>query len=379
MKHAFATWVYSAGVFVCIVTGAQAATYRMVDLEALTGTGESWAYDVNDAGQAVGAFYTGGYSHPCIWQNGSVSYINTMPYAYDGVAYGINNNGLVVGNSGFAWLWQNNAISVVQDTYHARQLAGPCSTNDDGQVAGQFYTGSSVPYTEPPGVPVTHACVWQNGSVLDLGTLNPDQYYARSEALSNNDNGQVVGWSDAVNGGFHACLWQDGSITDLGFLPGGNGSSQANAINDLGQVVGMSYADRGGSHAFTWYDGTMTDLGAGYSAQDINDDGDIVGTNPQGHACLWQNGSPTDLGVLPGSDVSVAYSINAKGEIVGYSYNYNQGNHHRATLWEPVPEPTSALAVLCGIGGLIAVVRTNKWPAAQPNARSKRDNHKAQA
>jgi probable HAF family extracellular repeat protein len=69
----------------------------------------------------------------------------------------------------------------------------------------------------------------------------------------------------------------------------------------------------------------------------INNAGQIVGeSDPQGdattYAVLWQNGTMTNLGTLPGDFMSVAYDINAQGQVVGSSCTAD-GNC-RAFLWD---------------------------------------------
>jgi probable HAF family extracellular repeat protein len=54
-----------------------------------------------------------------------------------------------------------------------------------------------------------------------------------------NDNGQIVGWSEAADGAPHAFSYSGGVMTDLGTLPGMT-ISEALGINDRGQVVGYS-------------------------------------------------------------------------------------------------------------------------------------------
>ncbi len=79
-------------------------------------------------------------------------------------------------------------------------------------------------------------------------------------------------------------------MTDLGTLaPGFSASSEAYALNSLGVIIGTSDARAGTAwtrHAFIYKDGVMTDLApylakvglTGISiAEDINDNGDIVG------------------------------------------------------------------------------------------------------
>ena len=86
--------------------------------------------------------------------------------------------------------------------------------------------------------------------MTDLGTLGG----TRSVAVAINDRGQVVGWSETPAGVTHAVLWEAGSMTDLGAPTGG--WSQASGINARGQIVGGL-----GDHAAIWEAGKVTDLG----------------------------------------------------------------------------------------------------------------------
>jgi probable HAF family extracellular repeat protein len=84
---------------------------------------------------------------------------------------------------------------------------------------------------------------------------------------------------------------------------------------------------------------SITDLGTlpgGYEsiAYGINNRGQVVGysTTASGeyHAFLWEDGEMTDLGTLGGA-YSVAYGINSRGQVVGYSASASGENH--AVLW----------------------------------------------
>lgn len=96
--------------------------------------------------------------------------------------------------------------------------------------------------------------------------------------------------------------------------------------------------------------GNRFNLGAG-DAMDINSMGQIVGSiNNQ--AVMWDaNGSITYLPMLDGYLYSSAAAINDNGWIAGTAW-YNGQPTEMAVLWEPVPEPSSILALFCGIGGI---------------------------
>jgi probable HAF family extracellular repeat protein len=202
-------------------------------------------------------------------------------------------------------------------------LDGACCSfvagiNERGDVVGSSETG---PRIVPPGSRFpqvfSHAVVWRDGKIIDLGTLGGDG----SEGTGINDRGEVTGNSGTANGQAHAFLWRKGEMIDLGTL--GGTASFASGINDRGEVVGSSsLAGDTAEHAFVWRDGTMTDLGSlggGLShASAINHFGVITGTDltvPGGFIApvRWVNGVE-----VPMSDQQIdPFAINDRGQIVG--------------------------------------------------------------
>ena len=189
------------------------------------------------------------------------------------------------------------------------------SINDNGQiVGGAEYLSSSGSYKQAVLFDATG-----EGNNIALGTLGGDD----SRALSINNTGQIVGYSEISPGGEHAVLFDptgQGNNIDLGTL--GDHRSRAYCINDLGQIVGYARNSWSDSRA-TLFDptgqGNNLDLGPAW-AWHINNRGQIVGHYDNGYqrrAMLFdQTGDGNNIDLGPGS----AQCINEKGQIVGYSY-----------------------------------------------------------
>ena len=126
-------------------------------------------------------------------------------------------------------------------------------------------SGKVVGASDLAGDYITHAFLWDRGSLKDLGTLGG----YNSQALWINDGGDVVGVSDLTGSQTHdAVLWKNGVMTDLGNL---GVSSFAYAINSGGQVIGHSKINDGTFRAFLWEKSKpMVDLNTlVYPASDI--------------------------------------------------------------------------------------------------------------
>jgi probable HAF family extracellular repeat protein len=203
----------------------------LTDLGALPGVNFSRALWINARGLIVGGSANGlidpltdqPAQHVVLWNDGDIFDLGTLG-GNQSLAIVISNRGQVVGAA-------LNAVPESPDFCLAALLpAFACATQ-------------------------TRAFLWQNGVMQDLGTLGgPDAL-----ALLVNERGQVAGISYTsstpdLNTGIpplHPFLWENGGMVDLGTLGGAIGLG--NALNNRGQVVGfMDLAGDATSHPFLW-------------------------------------------------------------------------------------------------------------------------------
>jgi probable HAF family extracellular repeat protein len=264
----------------------------------------------------------------------------------------INNRGQVVGqsrtatNRNRAFLWEDGVmldLGVLNNVGAGSSSA--IGINSRGQVVGSASTAF-----DGPSFGLAHAFVWEDGVMLDLGTL-PGTTFSTSSASAINNRGWIVGTARDEAGANRPVIWRDGVISDLGTLPGG-ATGSATGINNRGQIVGLSQGADGLTHAVLWDDGDIIDLSppgailAGAGA--INARGDVVGffalPGVLGRATVWEDLIPFNLGTLPGDNFSQASGINNGGTIVGRSQGPGVGS--RAVLFDPtggLPTPLSPL------------------------------------
>jgi len=113
----------------------------------------------------------------------------------------------------------------------------------------------------------------------------------------------------------------------------------ATAINEAGQIAGFGDKADGTWGVFRWQAGVLTALpgiGGSYSyAPSINANGDMAGwsylaDNSTYHAALWTGTTVTHVGTLPGDAGSYATDLNDHGQVVGVSW----GAINRAFIWQ---------------------------------------------
>ena len=294
----------------------------LTDLGALPGGNRSYAFMSNARGDIDGESQNGlidpatGYPevHSVRWSNGQILDLGTFGGTQSTPA-GINNRGQIVG-------WALNDIP-------------------DPLSVGFWGVGLQDGH---PGTTQTRAFVWQDGVLTDLGTLGgPD-----AKAYGINQRGQIVGNSyidsniNATTGipTVHPFLWDNGKMIDLGSL--GGTISWAWWVNDSGQVLALSNLPGDQTHlGFVWERGVMTELSLGGTLGNPiwnNNAGDVVGWSTLSgsslpyHAYIWSHGQINDIGTLPGTDCAFPFAINAGKQVVGESGL--SCSNTRAFLWE---------------------------------------------
>lgn len=258
-----------------------------------------------------------------LWEGGNTTLIPSQIEGYPILfPANINAQGQVVGFAktlddnirGRAFVFHNGKFETLLGLGGKDDAAW--AINASGQIVGISETTEKT----------SHACLWENGKVKDLGTLPKGRF---STAHSINSQGWAVGVGDiSPKGARHAILWKNGRVIDLGIYPGGT-LSHARAINDKGEIVGWVDTSEVEIEAAVWRNGKLKKLDSlgnePSSAWDINNLGQIVGTSADPkkkmHACLWENDKPFDLNALIPADsawrLRYAYRINDQGQIIG--------------------------------------------------------------
>jgi len=239
-------------VIILVAQGsAFAGDWNLIDLGTLGGSG-SFGAAINNLGEVVGLSRLSGDadSHAFFYSGGvmrDIAPINSG--SLRGTEYGLNDNSQVV----------------------------------SGVMAGSMYY---------PAIYNT-----RTGLTTTLGSFGGNYYNFTGEAAAINNFGVAVGSSYLTPAITHAFVYRNGAMTDLGAL---NGSySAAEAINNSGMIAGSSYG-----RAVVWINNSILDISQGVQsdARGINDSGAVVGErlNPHGYdeAFVWSGGNFQSLGTL---------------------------------------------------------------------------------
>ena len=275
-----------------------------------------------------------------------VTDLGVLPNKEESVPAAINGQGLVAGTSSAdtsgeaAFRYNPNQPAPMEDIGLSNRgvISRGFGINNTGVVVGD----SAFIASHTAASPVRHATLFGDGSRIDLGTL-PKYTYSRANSI--NGFNQVVGFSGPAldTPKSRAFFWSKSTgMIDLGTL--GGAYAQAFAINDSGFITGNSQlrgTDSQAIHAFL----SPSPLGAGaIGMRDlgtlggpfsygmaINAKNHVVGysatnkVDSRVHAFWFDGTGMKDLGSLaPNSskleDQSVALGVNSADRVVGYTY-----------------------------------------------------------
>ncbi len=239
-------------------------------LPLLPGGNNSQAYGLNNRGQVIGFAENGVFDSTCsstpfqvqrfnavMWErSGKIRQLSPLAGDTVSFAFGINDNGQAVGGSGLcanttlpptnpsaphAVLWERDGTPRdLGNLGGAQNLASAVNNRGDVDGAAQVSGGD------------VHAFLWtEQTGMQDLGTLPGDFLSVAPCCRTVNDNRQVVGFSIGSNGP-RAFLWENGTMTDLNDLASGSSLYLifAQAINARGQITGIGVTATGELHAF---------------------------------------------------------------------------------------------------------------------------------
>lgn len=295
-----------------------------------------WANGINDNGLVVGDSSRiaaefdeneNGQYQGFVWDTNTnqVTTFGAPTYGQESGASAINNQGLVAGAMGTsgaagtyrAMVWNNGVFS------DAINPANPAITsadeiNSQGYIAGQYHDaqGSKVFYKNHVLGSMVYTYSYANYSELDVEDLNDQGLVALAADNDCDQNG-----CDRVG-----LIWDpvNGQAVVIESTPGWAWGSSASGLNNLGQVVGQ-----------------------GMNSHDVGWDGAIIWDAANGVQSLNQMLEPgTEYVIWEGID------INDDGVILALGAHYSSNMEGKLLLLTPVPvpEPETYALLLAGLG-----------------------------
>lgn len=288
---------------------------QITPLLPLPGDAESFARALNNRGQVVG--FSRSRRGTCsatavdtamLWDlnSGASTTLRPLPGDVESRAFGINNNGVMIGTSlgprqeapdctAFftAVMWDRDG-----NPTPLRPLTGGAETFGSGiNEAGRMAGG------EVPGFPIEQTLIWDKAGNPSLLNGTPGAFAFNGWAINN--SGLVTGDNIDKNFSWTGARWdRKGNVSVLDPLAG-DSLSHGRSINSRGIVAGISQGP------FQPGEGRIDT------------------------AVLWDlNGTAIPLLQLPGDAESQAWGINDRGEVVGLSQADRSGDFAwTAVIW----------------------------------------------
>ena len=212
---------------------------RVNVLPTLPGGGGTAARRINDRGDVVGdAIAADGHTHPVLWHHGEIIDLGLPAGMTDGFAFGVNDAGEVSGSvltspdddgELFAFVWRDGAFRILGH--------GQANVIDNsGRAAGRF---------DDYAAELSTAGWWApDGTLHDLGVLDPDSTDPLGWILATDDRGDWAGAGSGADGTPTAFVSRlDGTYTSASF---------AHGLDPRGDAAGSSMTASGEMHATLW-------------------------------------------------------------------------------------------------------------------------------
>jgi probable HAF family extracellular repeat protein len=198
---------------------------------------------------------------PVVWEKGVIHELPTVGGDPDGITYLINDNGEVVGGSGTCATFNPNSLNNLLSVHALLWEKGKAINlgnlgGQTGQAGGNIAFGINnqdqvVGNSDLPGDTTFHAFLWtKRTGMQDLGTLSGD---VASLSISINDAGTIVGASLDASFNPRAFLWEKGMMTDLNTLIAGDSPLYlltGCSINSRGEITGLGLTSSGEIHTY---------------------------------------------------------------------------------------------------------------------------------
>ena len=283
---------------------------KMIDLGTLGFNGG--AQGINNQGQVVG--YSGlafGVTHAFLWENGKMIDLGTLPGFNGSTAYDINDAGQAVGASANnitqqerATLWSNGQVTDL-GTLGGNKTAA-VDINNKGQIVGFGNT------TGNGGL--AHGFIWEDGTMANVNSLiGADSGWFLQQINGINDRGQMVGQGiNSATGKQHGFLLNPicGTSQRNPLLP----DNFEDGWHSFSNVANRLWFDPPTSAGFTFKIGDDAASGGGGTG-----DGCIVDESP-----IALNPQPTEpslftkiLGLPSGIDADELFSVLVGGQEIG--------------------------------------------------------------
>ena len=359
----------------------EAAPYAVFELPSLGGV-SSYGWTLDESGNVVGsATLPNRDFHPTLWVDGQRAVDLGTFGGPDGSSRGINNNGWIVGRAKTidqgtfdfsAFLWRNGEMMNLGNL--GGTFAEAYGVNEHNQIVGWSELDDS-------GDSPRHAFLWEDGVMSEL-PISGD--YQSSEAIAINNSGLIVGQASSYTfDTWRPVIWQDGQIIDLGTLrPDNGGNGVAIDCNEAGDVVGYAKRDFFSDRGVLYHNGHMYALPEqrdcrSSAAWSINNQRQIVGgcevrsLPGESTGSIWEWGKNVQyLGEMipPHSNWHIGLAIhnNDAGQITGTGYRLDDPDHTKGYLLTPVHQTMELGEVLPGLAGELNTLTVT---GAAPGAR----------